>query len=295
MSKFKDLTGQTFGRLTVLYRAEDKVLSNGQRKVMWHCICSCGNEVDVQAYNLTAGHTKSCGCLQKSITSERSFNDLTGRKFGRWLVLYKAEPHTTPSGQMKTMWHCICDCGNEADVEAGNLVNGASRSCGCLKSESKLMESARRIFDDEGNLIQKMCSGCKEFLDISLFSKNKNRADGFSEYCNNCSKYDVKKRYGHYKSGAKSRNLSFDITLNEFKNITSQPCVYCGEFSVYFNDSWINGIDRIDSSVGYISDNIVPCCEMCNRMKLNYNIDEWLDKIRKIAIHTSEVKINESN
>ena len=53
----QDLTGQKFGKLTVLYQVE-----NHGRYVMWHCKCDCGNEVDVAAGHLRSGHTQSCGC-----------------------------------------------------------------------------------------------------------------------------------------------------------------------------------------------------------------------------------------
>lgn len=63
-SVLKDLTGKTFGRLTVLARAE-----NNGRVVMWSCYCACGNKTTVRGINLKCGTTKSCGCLQKeSIT-----------------------------------------------------------------------------------------------------------------------------------------------------------------------------------------------------------------------------------
>lgn len=60
MSKPIDLTGERFGRLTAIERAESR---NG--KSMWLCKCDCGKEKIIQAMNLTHGDTKSCGCLQK--------------------------------------------------------------------------------------------------------------------------------------------------------------------------------------------------------------------------------------
>lgn len=60
-----DLTGQKFGRLTVLERAENK---NGY--VRWKCRCDCGNEKIVMSYQLRKGGTQSCGCLQKERTAE---------------------------------------------------------------------------------------------------------------------------------------------------------------------------------------------------------------------------------
>lgn len=57
MPAFKDLTGQTFGELTVIRRA---LITQG-KKVKYVCKCDCGNETVVAASNLTNGHTVSCG------------------------------------------------------------------------------------------------------------------------------------------------------------------------------------------------------------------------------------------
>lgn len=63
MGRLIDLTGQQFGKLKVLGRAPDYVSSNGRRKIMWHCVCDCGNEdVVVRGEDLRSGHTKTCGC-----------------------------------------------------------------------------------------------------------------------------------------------------------------------------------------------------------------------------------------
>lgn len=58
MPKFIDLTGEIFGRLTVIRRGE-----NSGKKTGWHCRCDCGNETNIPASHLANGHTKSCGCL----------------------------------------------------------------------------------------------------------------------------------------------------------------------------------------------------------------------------------------
>lgn len=58
--KFNDLTGQRFGKLVVIERAQ-----NRGEQTMWRCKCDCGNETLVFASNLTRSqHTKSCGCLR---------------------------------------------------------------------------------------------------------------------------------------------------------------------------------------------------------------------------------------
>ena len=47
----------------------------------------------------------------------------------------------------------------------------------------------------------------------------------------------------------------------------------------------MNGIDRVDSSKGYTLDNCVPCCSICNTMKLNYTLQEFSDHITKVYNH----------
>lgn len=65
MSALKDLTGQRFGRLTVISRAENK-----GRRTCWRCHCDCGNDVVVIAENL-GKNVNSCGCLNCELTVQR--------------------------------------------------------------------------------------------------------------------------------------------------------------------------------------------------------------------------------
>lgn len=62
--KVRDLTGQKFGMLTVIERAEDRISSSGKHEIMWLCKCDCGNKKTVTRSALTGGLTKSCGCLR---------------------------------------------------------------------------------------------------------------------------------------------------------------------------------------------------------------------------------------
>lgn len=67
-----DLTGKVFGHLIALFPTDKRV--NG--KILWHCRCDCGNEVDIQSAHLTSGHTKSCGHI-KSEGEQKIKNLLT--------------------------------------------------------------------------------------------------------------------------------------------------------------------------------------------------------------------------
>lgn len=60
--------------------------------------------------------------------------DLTGEAFGRWKVLRRSE-NRKYENSIKTMWECVCECGNKKIVMGEKLKNGKSRSCGCLNIE----------------------------------------------------------------------------------------------------------------------------------------------------------------
>ena len=143
MGKFIDLTGQKFGRLTVIKRAENK-----GRQVSWLCKCECGNEKVIVGSSLKNGATTSCGCLQKDITSKRKSKDLTGQKFGRLTVIERKESDK----HKNVLWLCKCECGNEKVIRSSDLKSGKIVSCGCLRSEKnseKMKEQMKKQWQDE--------------------------------------------------------------------------------------------------------------------------------------------------
>lgn len=97
--------------------------------------------------------------------------------------------------------------------------------------------------------------------------------------------------FSSYKDSAISRGYEFRLTKDQFREITSMNCDYCGKIPrQYFkshksNGAYIcNGIDRVDNGIGYIYENCVPCCEDCNRGKMKKTKEEflaWVDRIYK--------------
>lgn len=63
MAEFKDLTGQKFGRLTVIDISR-KIQSGKRERYYWKCKCECGNMKEVRTDSLTSGNVTSCGCLK---------------------------------------------------------------------------------------------------------------------------------------------------------------------------------------------------------------------------------------
>ena len=135
-----DITGQKFGRLTVIKQIK------GTRPVKWLCKCDCGNEVEVVGKNLRTEKTFSCGCYNQEQRSNR-FIDYTGQKFGK-LTVIKIFEHTI--GNIK--WLCKCDCGGEIILPSHNI--GRTLSCGCLRSAgetkvAEILKEANILFERE--------------------------------------------------------------------------------------------------------------------------------------------------
>ena len=136
MTKIRDLTGQTFGKLTVVsFAGSDK---RGNAK--WLCKCECGNEKAVRGGLLTSGRTKSCGCITKPI------KDLSGKVFGKLTVVNFAG-----SRNRRVRWLCKCECGNEKDIVGGHLTSGSTKSCGCRAGSKYRQLREKGIFTKRTN------------------------------------------------------------------------------------------------------------------------------------------------
>lgn len=80
------------------------------------------------------------------------------------------------------------------------------------------------------------------------------------------------------RTAAQMKKLDCDLSDDQIKEYAFNPCHYCG-------DIYSGGVDRVDSTIGYLVDNCVPCCTICNFMKKNYAIDVFIDRCKVIASH----------
>ena len=95
--------------------------------------------------------------------------------------------------------------------------------------------------------------------------------------------------YQYYKS-AERRNYTFDLTKEEFYGIATAPCLYCGSQcqsrvkggGKTSGDFYYTGVDRVDNTLGYTKENCVSCCKVCNSMKLDMDVKNFAEHIKKI-------------
>lgn len=91
-----------------------------------------------------------------------------------------------------------------------------------------------------------------------------------------------------YQRSAAQKHLSWHLSFEEFLNLTQTNCHYCGveptnTFSHRQADFRYNGIDRIKNDVGYTRENLVPCCWICNRAKLNMTYEQFLEYLSRVV------------
>lgn len=110
VGKAKNIIGQRYGRLTVLYRTQvPKNIQTKKPHSFWKCQCDCGNTCVVSVDRLNSGKTKSCGCLSREKASQRFGINLIGQKFGKLTVIERDYDHPN---KKRIFWKCRCDCGN---------------------------------------------------------------------------------------------------------------------------------------------------------------------------------------
>ena len=189
--------------------------------------------------------------------------DLTGKKINSLTVLsFDGYRTNAKSNQLLPYWKCKCECGNICYVRNYSFIRKPikkrQKSCGCKRWEG--IKNGEKLFLPEGD---------------AAFNA----------------------LYNTYKRRSKNK---IDITKKEFKILTKASCFYCGSLPNTYaktiqdkkynkNGYCYNGLDRIDSSKGYVKENVVTCCIICNRAKNNLNIKDFINWITQISEYSKKV------
>jgi hypothetical protein len=183
-------------------------------------------------------------------------DEMIGRRFDRVVVVGRGS--VAKNGARNYIYKC--DCGTVKETLKANLCKKLVRSCGCYRSEmlrNRDNSNRRKKFPD---------SALRRLFTLTR------------------------------KKATNERGLAFDLTMKQFEELTSRRCQYCGEPPREYSlarsgkgggiyTTRANGIDRIDSQLGYSDENCVPCCKFCNIAKNDYSVEDFLLHIYNIAFH----------
>jgi len=189
------------------------------------------------------------------MTQKTKTDRIIGKTINRWTVikLLKSNHHR------QKIYLAKCICGSLKEVIGSAILNGTSKSCGCLQKE----------------------------VTTRIFRKAKGES-GFNYF------YSTLKRNAKIRNLEFDNSEEFKELIKE---LTKKKCYYCGiephqeivsncptytEEGKEHGKYIYNGIDRVDNSKGYIEDNVTPCCGRCNRAKDTYKQEEFFAWINQI-------------
>jgi hypothetical protein len=170
-----------------------------------------------------------------------------GQRFGRLVVLSFVEYRSK-----NPYFRFRCDCGHEKVIASSAVKSGDTKSCGCYRRQHVLA-------------VAPLLPGRDGHAALRLLFKN-------------------------YKSRARQRELEFSLSLGEFESLIASSCEYCGcppakPSRKKYSDFLSNGIDRIDSTLGYITGNVVPACRTCNTAKSTMTTAQFESWILRVFKH----------
>lgn len=188
--------------------------------------------------------------FDSGVVDAMNYGELIGARFGSLVVL---RVNRGAKNKHNTA-DCKCDCGEEGSHRLTRLRNGLSTQCHKCGAKSSWANRARSNSDD-------MASG---------------------------------RFFSGYVDNAKRRGLSFELSKEDCIALFTSPCSYCGIEPAKVrkarnreDGAAFNGIDRVDSSLGYIPSNCVSCCSECNLSKRDMSRDEFIAMAIRIARHQS--------
>lgn len=214
--------------------------------------------------------------------------NLIGKRFGMLEVIAFAgmDKHGAST------WECVCDCGKTKVMMANSLQRGLSKSCGC--SRVKDMTGQRignlTVIEQAGTIKRTNSAPAKwkcrcDCGNITIVEGTSLRR-GSTKSCGCASRVYKKQgisgydgvRLSNYKNGARSRDIPIELTDQEALNLMHKPCYICGKEPPTHG---LNGIDRLDNSLGYTTTNSYPCCKKCNNLKGGITMD-MLQKLAEV-------------
>lgn len=157
----------------------------------------------------------------------------------------------------------LCSCGKTKSIRTYKIEKNLVKSCGCY---SKELASARLLGKAGKNSLPVGVSGCNML-------------------------------FADYKRSAERKGLVFEIDRVSFDRLTSSDCYYCGSppSKMIYQRGAIhlaykyNGIDRLDSEIGYILTNCVPACSIYNFAKRQMTPEQYINHCKLVVSHNTKI------
>lgn len=283
------------------------------------CECGCGQpapiatvtrkkrgEVKGQPLRFIRGHySPPAG---KPQPGGRKLSVEVGQRIGRSVVIDPEVSVSDPgTGRLARGAHLRCDCGNEYERRLSVLFRGPDPSCGCSGGRRANRAGQRfgrltavRSVETSPEKRGTIRWLCKCDCGNEVIAAGADLVRGHTKSCG-CLKNAPREGYAAgdaawnkafrtYRRNARTRDLSWDLSMADFKRLALLDCFYCGagpsmtmKGSPGSGDCVYNGLDRIDNTLGYALGNVVTACKVCNHAKRDMSFDDFLAWIARLT------------
>lgn len=226
------------------------------------------------------------------------FKDKTGMRYGKLVVICR------DLSRKRTAWWCRCDCGNEFSRDTcflGNSIWATSKACRTCERKSRAQDITGQSFNNWTVLYRTDLQGprhwfCRCVCGTTRTISAQHLKNGHTKSCGcrntSTEAFLVSSLLERFSAGARKRGLSWSLSEKDVEKLIFSNCYYCGEpphrlltnYSIAkrHKHTPINGIDRVDSSLGYNLGNVRPCCRTCNIAKHTLSTEQfgiWAAKV----------------
>ncbi len=225
----------------------------------------------------------------------RKIMNLVGQVYGKLTVL----EYSHKDKFNNSVWKCLCSCGNTMMGQSNRLRRGHTKSCGCFRLEdAKNNKHAKLEGKKFGKLTVKSFSHLHNYRtywncicdcgkEVTCFAANLIKGNSQSCGCKRNKTHPnvyIARVINQYRNRSYvDYGCDFSISIEEFEKLILDNCHYCGKEpsnKLSKVDFKYNGIDRLNSNLGYIEGNCVTCCKHCNIAKntMTYSeFNDWID------------------
>jgi hypothetical protein len=296
----KNLAGQKFGKLLVI---KEHLRKN--KRIFWFCKCKCGNDKIVSGHDLATGNTGSCGCSHWTSGSDHylwnGYKDITGQM---WSHLQQRAQKRGIDWQItkQEAWDILEN--QYFKCKLSNLPINVGENASVDRIDSSLeytLDNIQWVHKDVN--VMKWEYPLDYFVHLCKLVINNSNEEGYVEVTE---KRGVAWRgFGNIsgdfwrsiKDNAKTRSLSFDLSIEEAWNLFLSQKGKCGisglpiRFSKLGEDRYAKtaSIDRKNSSVGYKLDNVWWVHKDINNIKWKLNFNYFLELCSAITKTQQEI------
>lgn len=292
--QIRDLTGQKFGKLTVLGLSNEK---SGE-KILWKCQCECG-KICLKTRDVLLAPTKR----PKACSIRCSTALDIGLQFNKLTIIERIEE----KGK-ETQYKCKCACGKEIITTKNGLLSGHYQSCGCYKKErmSIIGKNNSNPKDITGQKFGKLTAleptekrqgrsiiwKCQCECGAIHYASVSNLQNGDVNRCNNCKVLSIGEE--KIKALLSENNISYE-TQKTFESCRFSTTNALAKFDFWVNNQYIIEYDGIQhfKSIGWNSDDKLAQTQYRDNFKNQWCKENNIPLIRIPYTHLEYLNIKD--